>query len=211
MEKSIESIWKNGFIKEEALIAPRINALYEKKSNNFVDKFIRDFKINLWAILLFTIVPFTLGIVQDVFLLGITACSLLWYTVYFGFKKLKELENLEKTDSSYEYIKQFDLWLQLTINGYVKIYRVLYPMILILSTLGVWETTFKEEVMSSFEPSELLFDLPINGVIMVTIGAALLSIFARKIYELDMKIVYGAQFKKLKDMISEMEELQKEI
>ena len=50
MEKSIESIWKEGFIKSEELIAPRVNNIYNKKSEHIVDKFSRMFRINLIAI-----------------------------------------------------------------------------------------------------------------------------------------------------------------
>ena len=66
MEKSIENIWKEGFLKSDALIAPKINNLYTQKSIHIIDKFKRMFKINLIAIVafsfIFLIVSFFIGI-----------------------------------------------------------------------------------------------------------------------------------------------------
>ena len=45
MEKSIETIWKQGFISPESLIAPELNNLYNKKSIHLVDKFKRMFTV----------------------------------------------------------------------------------------------------------------------------------------------------------------------
>jgi hypothetical protein len=33
MEKSIENIWKEGFLKNDALVAPTLNNLYNQKKN----------------------------------------------------------------------------------------------------------------------------------------------------------------------------------
>ena len=56
MEKSIENIWKEGFLKSDALLVPKINDLYNKKSIHIIDKFRRMFKINLIAIVVFSFV-----------------------------------------------------------------------------------------------------------------------------------------------------------
>ena len=49
MEKSIESIWKEGFLKKNALVAPTIYDLYNKKSIHISDQFNRLFIIKLIA------------------------------------------------------------------------------------------------------------------------------------------------------------------
>lgn len=210
MEKSIESIWKKGFINNESLIAPKINALYEKKSINFVDKFIRDFKINLWAILVFSIVPIIIGYLSNALIAGILINTLLLYTTYFGKKRLEILKSLEKTSSSYQYIKQFNTWLQETIKHYTNIYRIVYPSVFILSIIITWEGVLKEEIVKNFQPEELFMGMPIIWSCIVFIVALIISALAKKIYQLDMNIVYKAQFDKLKVMIEDMEELRKE-
>ena len=52
MEKSIESIWKEGFLEKDAMVAPKINNLYNQKSIHIIDKFKRMFKINLNALVI---------------------------------------------------------------------------------------------------------------------------------------------------------------
>ena len=47
MEKSIESIWKEGFLKDDALVAPKLNDLYNQKSIHLLDKFEKMYKLNL--------------------------------------------------------------------------------------------------------------------------------------------------------------------
>ena len=56
MEKSIESIWKEGFLDSNAMVAPKLNNLYNKKSIHIIDKFKRMFKINLNALVVFSFV-----------------------------------------------------------------------------------------------------------------------------------------------------------
>ena len=53
MEKSIESIWKEGFLKREDLVVPKLNNLYNKKSIDIVEKFRKMYKINIIAIIVF--------------------------------------------------------------------------------------------------------------------------------------------------------------
>ena len=36
MTKSIETMWKEGFVKEEQLIAPKINDLYNRKLSYYI-------------------------------------------------------------------------------------------------------------------------------------------------------------------------------
>ena len=47
MEKSIEQIWKGGFMNNKELTAPKINALYNQKSINLVDRLINNMKTEL--------------------------------------------------------------------------------------------------------------------------------------------------------------------
>jgi hypothetical protein len=49
MTKSIEVIWKEGFVNEAHLTAPKVNDLYNRKSQNIVDKLQSMFAINTQA------------------------------------------------------------------------------------------------------------------------------------------------------------------
>ena len=55
MEKSIENIWKEGFLKSDALIAPKIKNLNTQKSIHIIDKIQRMMKVNIYIILVFAI------------------------------------------------------------------------------------------------------------------------------------------------------------
>ncbi len=56
MEKSIETIWKEGFLKDDALLAPKLNNLYNQKSMDIVDKFKRMYIVNRIAIVAFAFI-----------------------------------------------------------------------------------------------------------------------------------------------------------
>ena len=55
MERSIETIWKEGFLKSDALIAPKLNDLYNQKSIGIVDKFRRMYRMNIIGLIAFSI------------------------------------------------------------------------------------------------------------------------------------------------------------
>ena len=70
MEKSIEQIWKEGFLKEATIKAPVIDNLYSQKSVHIIDKFKRRFRINLIAILAFSFFLLTISFLANTPLFG---------------------------------------------------------------------------------------------------------------------------------------------
>ena len=52
MKKSIETIWKEGFLKNDALVAPKLIDLYSQKSESVVGKLMSMSKINLIIIMI---------------------------------------------------------------------------------------------------------------------------------------------------------------
>jgi len=75
MEKSIEKIWSQGFLDEGALVAPKINKLYEAKSINTIEKFKRMYHKNYWFI-------WILLLVHGFAAYAITNVYLALYTIY---------------------------------------------------------------------------------------------------------------------------------
>lgn len=55
MKNSIEENWKEGFLNEKSLVAPRINDLYNQKSKHLVDRMKRIFRVNLIVIVILAI------------------------------------------------------------------------------------------------------------------------------------------------------------
>ena len=107
MEKSIEDIWKEGFLKSDALVAPKINSLYNQKSIHIIDKFKRMFRINLIAIVAFSFVFLIVTFFSGMLITGIGFFVTLTSLVIINKKLLNGLEKVDKGVSSYQYLKAF--------------------------------------------------------------------------------------------------------
>jgi len=213
MEKSIETIWKQGFLKSDALVAPKLNDLYNQKSKHTVDKIMKIGKINLVGIIIAASVLLLISIYADVPLAGVIIFSLLIWLVIYGKKQVNNMKEIDKNLSSYEYIKSVDTWVKEVMSGYTKIYRIFYPAFILtfgiaigFSTAGE-ETTMFDEIISNSPEISAIFGIPLFWLIGLIILGAGTSIFAKTLYTLDMNLVYGRVFKKLDDLIEDMEEL----
>ena len=216
MEKSIENIWKEGFLKSDELVAPKLNNLYNQKSKHVIDKFKRMFKINLIAIVVFAILILVVTIFNGLPIIGIS-----WFLILIGLvvvnKKLtRNLEKIDYHKNSYEYLMSFNDWLQeqLAINR--KMARLYYPLFFISVVVGFWFVDAEGvslgerlvgEVLYGFPDIYLIKGVPLIGIVFIIIIAGLLMLFGGRIYNLDVKIVYGRMFKKIKELITDLEEL----
>ncbi len=106
MEKTIEAIWQEGFLDDKALLAPKLNDLYNQKSSNLVDKMTRMFKINLRALAAFAIVALIACVAIGLPYVGATLFTLFALLVVVGKRDLRSLEAIDKGASSYEYIRR---------------------------------------------------------------------------------------------------------
>ncbi|WBX71166.1 hypothetical protein [Tenacibaculum retecalamus] len=216
MEKSIENIWKEGFLKKDALIAPKINNLYNQKSIHIIDKFKRMFKINLITIVAFSFVFLVVSVFVGIPWMGIIFFIALSVLVFINKKLLNDLEKIEKGVSSYQYLKTFNDWIKKQISINVKISKFLYPIIFISFIIGFW---FKEaegmplgerlviEILYGFPDVYLVFGIPLLGIVIVIIILILLATFGGRIYKWDLNLVYGRVFKKLEQLLADMEHL----
>jgi hypothetical protein len=92
MEKSIEDIWKEGFLKSDALVAPKINDLYNQKSIHIIDKFKRMFRINLIAIVAFSFIFLIITYFNGMLITGIIFFVVLTVLVIINKRLLNGLE-----------------------------------------------------------------------------------------------------------------------
>lgn len=216
MEKSIEHIWKEGFLKNDALVAPKINNLYTQKSIHIIDKFKRMFSINLIAIVAFSVtflvVSFFIGIPVTGVILFITLSVL----VVINKNLLNGLESIDKSDSSYEYLKTFNQWIKKQVAINKRISTFLYPIIFVSILLGFWfEKTegipLKERIVRQiiifFPDTYLIYGVPLIFIIIAILILGLLAFFGGKIYLWDVNIVYGRIFKKLEELMADIESL----
>lgn len=217
MKKSIEDIWKEGFLKNDALIAPKVNDLYNQKSIHLLDQFKKMYKWNLILLVIFSFVVLIFSILAGMKYLGIPMFLILNFLVIISKQHFDSLKNIDKTQSSYQYLKAYNNWLNKKISAIAKVYAVVYPLIFLSIVFGFWfldlgDKGFLGEIISAwfvdeFPETKLVGGVPLFGIIGVVLITGLISIFSKKMYLLDLKIVYGNLMEKLAELLSDMEKL----
>jgi hypothetical protein len=218
MEKSIETIWKEGFIKNDALVAPKLNDLYNQKSIDIVEKFKRMYKINRIAIIAFAILIIPLSYITRMIYMGVPM-SLLFIAVTFVAQKFsKQLDTIDKNTSSYEYLSSFDNWVKDMIAVNSKLSTFMYPYVFIAVVVGFWFIEIEGNILGNMLTSGIISEFPntfiVSGfpillLIPFFLGIAILAFFGGKIGKWDINLVYGGILNKLRILLSDMEELRK--
>lgn len=216
MEKSIESIWKEGFLKSDALVAPKLNDLYNQKSKNIVDKFKRMYKINLISLVVFSIILLPISYITQIPYMGILM-FFLFNTIVIVNRKFKfSLDKIDASQDSYQYLSSFDQWIKEMVVVNIKLSRFLYPYVLLSLIAGFWFGSIGgnipgEEAINSllieFPNTYLIFGIPAIGILAVVVIMGILAYSGGRIYKWDLNIVYGRILKKLEEMLADMEEL----
>ena len=210
MEKSIESIWKQGFLENDAMVAPKLNNLYNQKSIHIIDKFKRMFKINLNALVIFSFFVLVVSFFVKIPVMGVLMFILFNVIVIVNKRLLKGLNNIDKNVSSYQYLKSFDTWMKSQIEVNYKMSRYIYPYIFIAMVSGFgFSSQFRESLnrmLGGYQPY-MVFDIPVFWVLAMIVIIILLAIFGGRIYKWDLNIVYGRIIKKLDELITDMEDL----
>jgi len=218
MEKSIESIWKEGFLESDALVAPKINDLYSQKSIDIVDKFKRMYEINLVAIVIFSFIVLPVTYISKMPYLGILMFILFNVIVIVNRKLKMALRKIDKNLNSYQYLKSFNGWINELHSVNSKMNRYVYPYIFLSMIIGFWFGSFGgnkpgeelvNKLMIDYPGTYLVFGLPLIGILGIILIVALLAFFGGRIYKWDVNIVYGRLLKKLDEMLVDMEELRK--
>jgi len=216
MEKSIENIWKEGFLKSDALVVPKINNLYNQKSIHIIDKFKRMFKINLIAIVAFSFAFLVVSFIIGIPITGIIFFVTLSVLVFINKRLLNDLEKIDIGISSYQYLKAFNQWINEQISINTRFSKFLYPIIFMSLVLGFW---FKDaegmplgerlvnEILVGFPDTYLIFGIPLIGIVIVAVILVLLFLVGGRIYKWDLNIVYGRIFKKLEELMTDIESL----
>lgn len=210
MEKSIESIWKQGFLDNNAMVAPKLNNLYSQKSIHIIDKFKRMFKINLNALVIFSFVVLIASFFVKIPVMGVLMFILLNVIVIINKKLFKGLSTIDKNVSSYQYLKSFDTWMKDQIAVNYKMSRYIYPCIFIAMISGFWfSNPFQESLHRILGNHEVyyFYGIPVFWVLAMVVIIILLAIFGGRIYKWDLNIVYGRVLKKLDELIADMEDL----
>jgi len=216
MENTIEIIWQRGFLQSDALLAPRINNLYKKKSIDIVEKFKRMYRINLYAILAFSIIVLVVSFATGIAYMGIAMFILFNVIVVVNMKFKKKLYAIDKTQNSYDYLTSFNIWMKEILVVNMKLGRFVYPYVFLALVVGFWFGSFGSDVpgeelvsfvISEFPNTQLIFGIPIIVIGAIIIIMLILSFFGGRIGKWDFNIIYGRILKKLDQLLQEMEEL----
>lgn len=214
MTKSIEDMWKEGFVNETQLNAPKVNDLYNRKSENLVDKLRHMFAVNIKAIVIGAIIMLAAMSLIGAPFLGLYICALLTPLVLIANKELGKSHHISKGQSSYDYLMNFDHWLKTSISTYSSYYKFFYPLFFIgMATQAVVSNAGGKIISLMLEkfPTELIiFELPYYLLIVLAIITLIIIRFSEALYQLDLNIVYGRQFKKLDELICDMKTLRSE-
>ena len=218
MEKSIETIWKEGFIKNDALVAPKLNNLYNQKSIDIVDKFKRMYKLNRIGIAVFAIIIIPLSYGTRMISMGILMSILFTVVFFIAQKYSKQLDQINKNTSSYEYLSAFNTWVKNMVALNSKLSTFMYPYIFIAMILGFWFIQIEDDtlgnmlingIISEFPTTYLINGFPILLLIPFFIALGVIAFFGSKIGKWDINLVYGRILNRLENTLSDMEELRK--
>ncbi len=212
MEKSIENIWKEGFLKSDVLVAPKINKLYNQKSIHIIDKFKRMMKVNIYVILVFAFLNLGLYAALGTPIAGGFIFLLLMGVCWISIKQAKTMKNIDTNLSSYDYVKSFNSWLKMAISNNIKVMRFFYPLIFLAALMPITHALKAREVTNEAilnSGFHLVYGIPTFAWILALGFAVLIYVFGGRIYQWDLNLVYGRVFRKLEELIADIEELKK--
>jgi hypothetical protein len=138
MEKSIEAIWKEGFLNEKSLVAPKINDLYNQKSKDLVDKNEKDVQEQLNCSChhgdCFSHLVLFPGFVWQ----GIAISILMLLTVWYSKRQKRGIKTLDHGATSLDYLKSFDRLLKDALSKGEKVLRFTYPLYFLIAMSILW-------------------------------------------------------------------------
>jgi hypothetical protein len=211
MRKTIEATWREGFLNPEALVAPKVNDLYTRKSTHIVDRIRRMQRINeiaivigapvMWAFLSAVGIPYTGAIICAVWV-GLLVVRRLYITKF---------DAPDSSLDSYQYLKTFQRWLKDRMARSKRVQRHLYAVTFLALALGIGVSVSGQALIRLIVESNPDVRL-VNGVPLVLIAgvvatAIVVDLLGGVIFDFDVNTVYRSVFRKLDQMVAEMEEL----
>ncbi len=214
MKNSIEVIWKEGFLNEKSLVAPKINDLYNQKSKDLVDKMKRMYRNNLIALVIISIVFPIMYYFLDVIWQGVAISILMLLTVWYSIREKRSIKTLDHGATSLDYLKSFDRLLKDALSTGEKVLRFTYPLYFLIAISIMWSAWNKGPLTSKMYQKypDVIFigSVPLFALIIAGVGTLLMFYFSGRIYRWDVRLIYGRAFRKLEETIAEMENLKQE-
>ena len=200
MEKSIENIWTDGFARDTELLAPKLDALYKKKSIHVLEKIKRMMRMDNWGLLPFAVF-FAYGFwYSGHWDIGLFGASLFIILFFVNRRWIAALEKIDIKSDSFRYLVDFKTVIRKMKHAYTLVMAIGYP----LAVIPCYWMYFGER--EDFQ--RLMSEVDAWKIILIVIGLALvLSLMGVFIYWSITKLMYGALLKKLDEFIADIEEL----
>lgn len=215
MTLSIEQIWQQASEQQDPLQIPQVKNLYQRRSENLVDKIEQLFELNKRALIWASGIMFTVFLALNLPIVAIIIPACLMYLVKHSSGDIKEFSALDKTANSYQYIAGFYELLQNKLTKYGQLYRWIYPILLASALIQLAYSEIGQVGINSWieaSPSLLLvLNVPVLAWLVIIVLCSLVSWFAPKIYALDVQAFYGRQFEKLDQIVSDLEALRAKV
>jgi hypothetical protein len=212
MKKTIEATWQEGFLNPDALVAPKVNDFYSRKSTHVVDRIQRMQRINEIAIMIGAPVLLVVLSALGMPIGGAITCAA-WLGLIVVRRQFPHITRFDAPVSvdSYQYLKAFQRWLKDRLAWGRRYQRHLYAMTFIAMAIGLWESPGGEQlirVMVESNPDQsLVHGVPLVLIVAVVLIAIVLELLGGVIFDFDVNTVYRSVIRKVDEMVVEMEEL----
>jgi hypothetical protein len=211
MKKTIEATWHEGFVAPDALIAPKVNDLYGRKSTHIVDKVQRMFRINeaaivvgapiMWLLLRLAGIPYT-GAILWVALMAL---------VVYGRLYIAGFEAPGLNLDSYQYLKAFHAWLTDRMARTRSVQRHIYAVMFLALAIGIGASSAGHAVIDAViersPDATLVLGIPLVLVVALAAMTLVVEVLGGLLFDLDVSTVYRGVFNKLDEMLKDMEAL----
>ncbi|MCH2196321.1 hypothetical protein [Kordia sp.] len=203
MEKSIEHIWKEGFINNETLTIPKIENLYNQKSQHLGDKIMRVLHAEPKTLLLMAVI-FLVGnyAIGNSFWSG--SIGSIWCIVWYFItkKQVQKIESVQKETNCYSFLKSLHKLLLQRKAATARLLWAATPAMLIPLIIYTYSNQYEKNFGEIFGVETLNF--PNEGLFAII---PLATVFSVVVYHVSFQLGYGSIMNKLKQLISDMESL----
>jgi hypothetical protein len=212
MRKTIEATWREGFLNPDALVTPKVNNLYTRKSLHIADRIQRMQRINEIAIVIGAPIAWAfyaaLGMPY-----GGAIISAAWVGLIVVRRQFPHITMFDAPVSvdSYQYLTAFQRWLKDRLAWGRRVQRHIYAVTFIGLAIGLGESAVGQLVIRQIVESNpgirLVYGVPLILIVGVGVTAILVDLLGGVIFDFDVNTVYRNVFRKLDEMVAEMEEL----
>ena len=211
MRKTIEATWREGFLNPDALVAPKVNDLYTRKSRHIADRIQRMLRINQIAIVIGA--PIVWALLSAV---GMPYAGAIMCTAWVGLVVVRRLY-IAKFDApdnsldSYHYLKAFHGWLKDRMARSKRVQRHFYAVAFLALAIGMGASASGQAlirlIVESNPDIRLVNGVPLILIAGVVVMAIVVELLGGIIFDFDVNTAYRNVFRKLDEMVAEMEEL----